>query len=1041
MRSASTLTVWSCFLLAALAVAAEADDRRVMDLAQLVIDAGGFRGTVRSVAFSPGGTLLAASGDQEVRVWRVATGELVATIRGERSRTSYGEILDAVFSPDGRELVVGIADNSDEGSLRVYRIEQLEELSELVPGQGVPVQALEFSIDGRRLASAGDNGEIYIWDWPGRRHMRTIPPIDPAEPVYDVLKFVAARGGPLLSVGVPRPRLHDTTSGREIPAIDYPPQLFKTFQRFAVGDVNYPGPTRKPQEWSYSLRHNRWVVSSGLVPGSPPWIAVYEMGGRDPLAVYRGHRDLVTAMRMDAQGKYTATGDRSGQVHIWETATGRPVHVFKGHYRPILNAAWIEPDDAEPDALPRIALGFHDDRRFERILDLDRRSVLGIRGVTPEFIQGSSEQGDFRVEKKWSDGESFGQIISFRKGRELGRHRLDTNVRADKFAYLPAKTLDADPAVAFTDEYGGLTAWDGSRRDHIMNREFIGHRSRITALAPSPDGKLLLSASLDGTIRIWSLEDRKPDGEFDFRMLSDTIYEIPPTSGATQAGLRKGDRIHRIGGFTLMEVDELRLRGEYPFRGGDFVDLEVLRGSKKFKTEVRLVTGADHVEPLLSVFIDEHDEWIIWTPQGYYDASYGGEQYIGWLVNRGKQQSADYFPVGAFRERLHKPDIVGAVLATAGFGDALDQLGLADSVDARDLGSFSALAPPTVTIRQPRDSEEIANPTVRVIADIQSPSGQSLQEIDVILDGARIELVRTDGMDATVDRELRITPGTHSLKLVARTRDGVESVAAPITFSRPGPVSNVDAPAGMYVLAIGISQFADENLNLNYCHRDAEEFVKLMREFGIYDRSDPEAFKSELLLNRIATEVEIKDRLAAAQDKVGPEDTFVLFISSHGCHDNKGEYYVVPSDGDTDQKRIRGTGVSCAELRTEVYNLQARKKFVFLDTCHAAGAIPKDNPFLKQLDHSDTTVVFVSSHENEYSEENSDFGHGAFTKALLTRVRNEAGKFDVNEKRRVLDTMELDTAVKHEFVNFSLEHLPTSNASRRNRLDVFLAER
>jgi WD40 repeat protein len=36
--------------------------------------------------------------------------------------------------------------------------------------------------------------------------------------------------------------------------------------------------------------------------------------------------------------------------------------------------------------------------------------------------------------------------------------------------------------------------------------------------------------------------------------------------------------------------------------------------------------------------------WVIWTPKGYYDASPGGEDLIGWHINNRKDKEADFFP-------------------------------------------------------------------------------------------------------------------------------------------------------------------------------------------------------------------------------------------------------------------------------------------------------------------------------------------------------------------------------------------------------------
>jgi WD40 repeat protein len=64
---------------------------------------GGHTDEVRSVSFSPDGSLLASgSADYTIRLWRVSDGSLVATLTGHT-----GGILSVSFSPDGSLLASG----------------------------------------------------------------------------------------------------------------------------------------------------------------------------------------------------------------------------------------------------------------------------------------------------------------------------------------------------------------------------------------------------------------------------------------------------------------------------------------------------------------------------------------------------------------------------------------------------------------------------------------------------------------------------------------------------------------------------------------------------------------------------------------------------------------------------------------------------------------------------------------------------------------------------------------------------------------------
>lgn len=52
------------------------------------------------------------------------------------------------------------------------------------------------------------------------------------------------------------------------------------------------------------------------------------------------HTDWVTAIEMSPNGKMMATADRSGNVHLWEATTGRPVATLAGHKAAITSVSW-----------------------------------------------------------------------------------------------------------------------------------------------------------------------------------------------------------------------------------------------------------------------------------------------------------------------------------------------------------------------------------------------------------------------------------------------------------------------------------------------------------------------------------------------------------------------------------------------------------------------------------------------------------------------------------------------------------------------------
>jgi hypothetical protein len=76
-------------------------------------------------------------------------------------------------------------------------------------------------------------------------------------------------------------------------------------------------------------------------------------------------------------------------------------------------------------------------------------------------------------------------------------------------------------------------------------------------------------------------------------------------------------------------------------------------------------------ELIVTIFRGEDGEWVIWTPQGYYVGSPGADKIVGWQINKGADNAADYVTAGQLRKHLNRPDIVAKAIQLASAEEAV----------------------------------------------------------------------------------------------------------------------------------------------------------------------------------------------------------------------------------------------------------------------------------------------------------------------------------------------------------------------------------
>lgn len=389
----------------------------------------------------------------------------------------------------------------------------------------------------------------------------------------------------------------------------------------------------------------------------------------------------------------------------------------------------------------------------------------------------------------------------------------------------------------------------------------------------------------------------------------------------------------------------------------------------------------------------DRKRWVLWTPSGYYDASPGGEDLIGWHVNRGQDQAADFFPASRFRERFNRPDVIDRILDTLDEGEALKQ---ANSAAGRKLTAAVTIAqvlPPVVDLQSAAELQTGQNTLVLRY------KTRSAEDAPVTAVRARVNGLAMDGTRALSrnaadgSREITVTiPSQDSeIQLFAENRHGV-SVPATVRVKWTGNKAEDTAKPKLYVLAVGVNHYQNPEIGkLEFPAKDARDFATSVQQKGKLYRE----VEVKLLTEEKATRDNILDGLEWLQKQVGPKDVGMLFFAGHGVNDPAGGYYFLPVNADPD--KLRRTAISNADIRAALANQQGKALF-FIDSCHAGNVLGSGRntnsdvvSVINELSSAENgVVVFSSSTGRQQSLENAAWGNGAFTKALVEGVSGDA---------------------------------------------------
>jgi WD40 repeat protein len=408
-------------------------------------------------------------------------------------------------------------------------------------------------------------------------------------------------------------------------------------------------------------------------------------------------------------------------------------------------------------------------------------------------------------------------------------------------------------------------------------------------------------------------------------------------------------------------------------------------------------------------FIDKTNEYIFVSPEGLFDGSVEGMKELYFVKNH------KTIPLEKLYEQFYTPDLLRRKMN----GEKFLPPDVANLHDAPKVSIAYAAVHRNLDVTDdiPTYQNTTGAAEVTVTA---SAAGDAVDEIRVFHNGKVVTLVTRnlivdDDKTGTAVKKytINLLPGLNNIRAISlntqRTESDPDEIAViynngnvndikPIVNNTNGaPIAPVEKNATLHLIVVGINAYQNKSMSLNYALADATSFKEEVEKDA---KSIITNIKTYFVTDDIADKTGITNALKQVQQNAKARDVFIFYYAGHGVIGKDKEFYLVPadvSDLKNVQTELESKGIAAKLLQQYAIDIPAQKQLFILDACQSAGAFEamlsadgNQQKSIAVVARSTGTHWIAASGAQQFSQEFSSLGHGAFTYVLLQALKGEA---------------------------------------------------